>query len=244
MTNRQFFASLLALLFAAVALAWIGRYTMLDLYLADVMFDFDAMGFPWRDHWFFAQFMHHTMKALMVGVGLVPATALLFDSLTGHALLEKRTRSILLVVAGAAILIPLAISIVKSASIHHCPWNLARYGGFAPYLRLFDSLPPGVSAGRCFPAGHASSALWLASAAAFWLPDRPAKAVTVFFAGMVPGLGLGIGQQMRGAHFLTHTLWSAWIATLIFLVLAKLLIDSSPLNRDSRSVGKPQVPLA
>jgi hypothetical protein len=39
------------------------------------------------------------------------------------------------------------------------------------------------------------------SAAAFWLPDRLAKAVAVFFAGMVPGLGLGIEQQMCGTHF-------------------------------------------
>lgn len=228
MSNRQFLLGLMTLLSAALVLAFIGRYTTLDLQLADAMFDFGAMRFPWQDHWFFANFLHHTVKALMLGVALAPAAALLVDRFTKHGLLDKRTRSILLLITASALLIPLTISVLKTTSIHHCPWNLERYGGFAPYLRLFDSLPPGVSAGHCFPAGHASSGLWLAAAAVFFLPGRPGRAVAAFLIGIVPGLALGVGQQMRGAHFLTHTLWSAWIAALVILVLARLLIDASP----------------
>ncbi|MET0962122.1 MAG: phosphatase PAP2 family protein [Noviherbaspirillum sp.] len=228
MRNRQFLQGLLILLCAALALVLIGRYTALDLYLADAMFDFAAMRFPWQEHWFYAGFMHHTMKALMMGVALAPAVALLVDRFTSLTLLDKRTRSILLLVTASALLIPLTISLLKAVSIHHCPWSLARYGGFAPYLRLFDSLPPGVPAGHCFPAGHASSGLWLGSAAAFFLPGRPGKAFAAFLIGILPGLALGLGQQMRGAHFLTHTLWSAWIAALLILVLARLLVDASP----------------
>ncbi|HZW13228.1 MAG TPA: phosphatase PAP2 family protein, partial [Noviherbaspirillum sp.] len=111
----------------------------------------------------------------------------------------------------------------KAGSIHHCPWSLSRYGGFAPYLRIFDNLPIGASAGHCFPAGHASSALWLPSIATFWLPEQPRKARVAFAATLLPGFALGLAQQARGAHFLTHTLWSVWIAVLVVVVLARLV---------------------
>ena len=168
------------------------------------------------------------MKALMIGVGLAPAVALLADMLGGGLLLEDCTRRRLATLVASAVLVPLAISTMKASSIHHCPWNLSRYGGFAPYLRIFDSLPPGLSAGRCFPAGHATSALWLPAVAAFWLPGRPTKAAVAFALSLVPGLALGFAQQARGAHFLTHTLWSAWIAAAIVVVLLKLMVANGP----------------
>lgn len=236
MTNRLFLRCLLALLCGAAVLFWIGRYTNTDLYLADAMFDFSTNSFPWREQWFTANFMHHTMKALMFGIGMVPVVALIADSLFRRTLIEERIRRGLWVVVAASVLIPVTISLIKSTSMHHCPWSLVRYGGFAPYLRILDSLPAGVTAGYCFPAGHASSGLWIASVAAFWLPEKPTRAIAAFGAGLIPGLCLGWSQQMRGAHFLTHTLWSAWIAALIILVLARLLCrrpsaaDTTPAN--------------
>lgn len=127
---------------------------------------------------------------------------------------------------------------LKSQSIHHCPWDLQRYGGYAPYLRLFDSLPDGVKAGHCFPAGHASSGLWLAAFFVFWLPSRPRMACFMFMVGLLPGLMLGWVQQLRGAHFLTHTLWSAWIASLLILILARLILSEhakTPVRKNQES---------
>jgi len=34
---------------------------------------------------------------------------------------------------------------------------------------------------------------------------------------------VGWMQQLRGAHFLTHTLWSIWIAVLIVYLLYRIL---------------------
>lgn len=223
MTNRHFLHGLIALLGIAAALIWIGRYTDLDLYFADMMFDFSINEFPWREHWFTGYFMHHVMKVLMMGIGMAPAAALIADILMKRTLFDDVARRKVLVVVAAFILIPAAISLLKTLSIHHCPWDLERYGGFAPYLRIFDRLPPGASPGHCFPAGHASSALWIASIAVFWLPGKPGRALTIFCLGLIPGIALGWAQQMRGAHFLTHTLWSAWIAALITLCLTWVL---------------------
>lgn len=224
MTNRRFLWCLLILAGSAALLIWIGRASELDLTLADAMFDATTGSFPWREHWLAADVMHHLMKALFIGIGLTPFVVLLADAVLGKRLLTPGLRRGLLVVSAAAMLIPLAISTTKALSIHHCPWSLARYGGVAPYLRIFDSLPAGVSPGHCFPAGHASSGLWLMAVAVFWLPQRPRRALAVFGLALLPGLVLGWFQQMRGAHFLTHTLWSAWIAALITLVLIRLMV--------------------
>ena len=227
MTNRQLGLFAAVLFVIALLLIWLGRATNTDIYLADRMFDFGADEFPHRNEWFYAHFTHHTMKALMVAVALVPVAALLVDAFNGRQMLDGRTRARLMVILATAVLVPIAISVMKATSIHHCPWNLTRYGGFAPYLRIFDSLPAGMSAGHCFPAGHASSALWLASVAVFWLPEQPAKAWAAFAVGLFPGLLLGLAQQARGAHFLSHTLWSAWIAASIIVVLARLIAPAA-----------------
>ena len=73
--------------------------------------------------------------------------------------------------------------------------------------------------GQCLPAGHASSALWLLSLAVFWLPARPRAAGRVALLALAFGATVGYLQQLRGAHFLTHTLWSIWIAGAIVLAL-------------------------
>lgn len=224
MSQRRFLACLALLLCAAVVLVLIGRYTELDLMLADYYYDPASAVFPWRADWFFEFVMHHLVKALMIAVAMVSPLALLADRVLGYTLLSSHARRALWVVALSSVSIPLAISISKYFSIHHCPWSLSRYGGFAPYLRIFDALPPGASAGRCFPAGHASSALWLASVCAFWLPAKPLRALLVFVVGLLPGLALGWVQQMRGAHFLTHTLWSIWIAALLILLLTRFIL--------------------
>ena len=97
--------------------------------------------------------------------------------------------------------------------------SIDRYGGSEPLLRVLDWVPPGWHAGHCFPAGHASAGMWLAALAVFWLPHHPRRALAVFLGGSGVGLLLGWVQQMRGAHFLTHTLSTAWITSAVVLAL-------------------------
>jgi membrane-associated PAP2 superfamily phosphatase len=227
-------AAVLAL--SALALVVVGRYTNLDLFLADALYDTAAGGFPLRDDWFMTNVMHNFMKALMLGVGLVPATTVLADLVFRRRLLTPRSRIRWYAMLAASILIPAAIALIKSKSIHACPWDLQRYGGNEPYLRIFDLLPAGVTAGHCFPAGHASGGLWLAVACVFWLPGRPRKALAMFGVFMLPGLVLGVAQQLRGAHFMTHTLWSMWIAAAITLALA-WLVNRAQLRLSERVRG-------
>ncbi|MGO4610743.1 hypothetical protein AB4142_30890, partial [Variovorax sp. 2RAF20] len=39
----------------------------------------------------------------------------------------------------------------------------------------------------------------------------PRAAVLWLCASLAAGLALGLSQQLRGAHYMSHTLWTAWI---------------------------------
>jgi membrane-associated PAP2 superfamily phosphatase len=211
---------------AAVLLA-LAR-TDLDLILADYAFDRARSTFPWRDTWFAAVFMHVWVKRALVAVGAAVVVVTAGDALCPLPGMASWARTRLRIVALCALAIPLAIGAVRHHAQSHCPWNIDRYGGQAPYVKLLDAAPPGAQPGHCFPAAHATSALWLAAFAVFWVPHRMRTAGLVFVLGIGAGLGLGWVQQLRGAHFLSHTLWSLWAAAAVLLLVSRLLLGAEP----------------
>ena len=57
-----------------------------------------------------------------------------------------------------------------------------------------------ASAGFAFINGYFALRHDLPRAARLWLATA-----------LVAGFALGLAQQMRGAHFMSHTLWTAWL---------------------------------
>ena len=208
----------LALACSAPLLLYLGWSSNADLWLADRMFDRQRMLFPWRDAWLAATFNHRILKGLLATAAVLLIVAAAADAGYRFRRLDG-IRMRLRVIALSALFVPLVISALKQTSNAHCPWDLARYGGSHPYLRLFEALPAGVMPGHCLPAGHASSALWLISFAVLWLPRRPGHAALAATAALAAGFAVGWLQQLRGAHFLTHTLWSVWIAAALVTVI-------------------------
>lgn len=212
-------AIMLILLLPPIVLLLLDRYTNFDLMLADAMFDSSVGNFPWRNNWLADTFAHRWLKLALVLLGVLVVGTAIFDAVRpidkwGHAF---RIRVRLLAVSAA--LIPLVIGTAKRFSAIHCPWDIERYGGLAPYIKLLDSMPLNIAPGHCFPAGHISSALWLLAITLFWLPHHPRTAGVVGFLVLAFGFALGWLQQLRGAHFLSHTLWSMWIACCLVALL-------------------------
>lgn len=205
----------LGLCACALLIYWLGTCTDIDLIVADAMFDPIAGAFPWRHAWLAETFNHRILKAVLSCAALALIAAACVDAVRPGKRLNGLARVRLRVMAASAVLVPLAISLLKQNSTAHCPWDLARYGGAEPYARLFEALPPEVAPGHCLPAGHASSALWLVSLAVLWLPGQPRKAALAASLALAASFAVGWLQQLRGAHFLTHTLWSMWIACAI-----------------------------
>lgn len=105
----------------------------------------------------------------------------------------------------------LAVTLLKYGSATSCPWDLREFGGTVGHVSHWM---PGVvdgGGGHCFPAGHASTGF--AFMAGFFVLARahPGLALAWLGGALVTGVLLGLSQQMRGAHFASHTLWTAWV---------------------------------
>lgn len=100
-----------------------------------------------------------------------------------------------------------AVAWMKSWTNMDCPWDVAGLGGERPYHPLWGARAAGHR-GTCFPAAHASAGYcWLALY--FFLASTRPK-LRWYGLSLALGLGLvaGFTQQLRGAHFLSHDLWS------------------------------------
>jgi membrane-associated PAP2 superfamily phosphatase len=229
--------ALAALGLMPVLIVLLSTFTDIDLRLADAAYDARLGDFPWRHAWLAEVFSHILLKRALVGLGAGFIGAALWDLARPSPRLNRH-RMQMRVVAGCAVLVPSIVAILKQLSSSHCPWDIDRYGGSAPYVRLLNALPAGIAPGHCMPAGHASSALWVISLAVLFLPARPRIAAAVFGAMLTFGMAVGWLQQMRGAHFLTHTLWSVWIACAVLFALLKVRRPHFP-SQINRQASEP-----
>lgn len=208
---------------SAAWLVWLGQATDVDLDLARLSYDASRGRFPLREAWFAKQLFHVYTRFVVVAFATGFFFCTLVDMVRPGEYWQRATGWRIRMVASCAILVPATVSILKQFSRLHCPWDIALFGGAEPYFRLLDLIPQNISAGKCFPAGHASGGLWLASIMVFWLPGKPRTAWLVGMGMLSVGLLMGVIQQMRGAHFATHTLWSAWIAVAIVYLAYRVL---------------------
>jgi membrane-associated PAP2 superfamily phosphatase len=102
-----------------------------------------------------------------------------------------------------------SVSLLKGFSATSCPWDLQHYGGVASYVPHWTRGADG-GAGHCFPAGHAASGFAFVSGGFAFREHEPRIARLWLLAALAAGLLLGLAQQWRGAHFMSHTLWTAW----------------------------------
>ena len=206
-----------ALMFSAMLIIAVGNYSNLDLALADSMFDSARGQFPAGAGALTGSFQS--------GMTLLAAAAILlaiWDAVRPMRWCASR-RSALRVVALSAVLVPLSIDLLASLSGASCPTDVLRYGGLEPYARLLETVPAHASAAQCLPATQTSLAWWLLALPLFFWPRQPRVAALAAGIMLLCGLGFGWLQQLQGAQFLTHTLWSAWIASFLIYLLYQLL---------------------
>lgn len=129
----------------------------------------------------------------------------------GAAMLRAERWAMLLTV----VLSLLLIQALKRRSATSCPWDLHMFGGLAPYVShwtwgMLDGGP-----GRCFPAGHPSAALAYLAVPAFLGQHSPVWRRRALIIVLCMGCLLGLTQVMRGAHFVSHVLWTAWWCSVV-----------------------------
>ena len=110
-------------------------------------------------------------------------------------------------IAGGA----LAITVLKRLNHTSCPWDLAEFGGVARHVSHWLWGVRDGGAGHCFPAGHASTAFAYLAGWFVLRRSAPRAAGRWLLGALLAGMLLGLAQQVRGAHYMSHTLWTAWI---------------------------------
>ena len=109
------------------------------------------------------------------------------------------------------LLCALAVPALKRVSATSCPWDLAEFGGVAQYVSHWRFGLADGGGGRCFPSGHAVAAFAFFGLHFFWRDFNPRKAQFWLAAVVLLGAVYGTAQLVRGAHYPSHTLWSAWL---------------------------------
>jgi membrane-associated PAP2 superfamily phosphatase len=209
-------ARILAWTFLAllIPLAW--DAAGLDLPLARLIGT--PTGFPLRDNWWLVHVVHEgarTLSWLLLAVLLV-AIRWPFGFLR-RLPVRERVQLALGVLAGV-----LLVSLAKQASATSCPWDLKAFGGMAHYVSHWSWGVRDGGPGGCFPAGHASAGFAFVSGWFALRRSAPRVAGRWLACALGAGLLLGLGQQLRGAHYMSHTLWTAslcWMAGLLLDVL-------------------------
>jgi membrane-associated PAP2 superfamily phosphatase len=116
------------------------------------------------------------------------------------------------------------VGVLKLLTNVDCPWDLAGFGGDRPYVALFGDRPGYLPRAQCFPGAHSSSGFALMSGY-FALRDRDRRAAYWALAtGISVGVLFSVGQQARGAHFLSHDLASAALVWWVLVALYTWLL--------------------
>lgn len=191
-------------LICLLLLVWDG--SGLDLWAAGLAGN--SQGFALREHWLLTSGFHEGGRmaawALLLGLSVAvwwPVGAL--------RRIDQAARIQLVVTALLAVLL---VGVLKATSATSCPWDLSVFGGVARYQSHWSA--PGQAdggSGHCFPAGHASSAFAFLGGYFVFRRTAPRLARRWLLATLVAGAVLGLAQQIRGAHFMSHTLWTGWL---------------------------------
>jgi membrane-associated PAP2 superfamily phosphatase len=218
---RHVWLPLLAFALAALIL----ESSSFDLWLADRWYGLEGTTWSWRDAWLTSSLIHDAGRRCVALLGLV---LLIAAPASLYVTRLRRLQRGLWYLLGSVLVSGLVINVLKHVTHVDCPWDLLRYGGELPYVHNFAPHPGSYAYGACFPAGHASAAYsWLGAyyVAREYAP-RWKRRVLLAVIGM--GLLFGFSQQLRGAHFISHDLWTLGICWGLATALYRFAFRSRP----------------
>lgn len=207
-----------------IALAALFELAPIDLWLENAIFVWQGHAWLLQHHWLAYGVMHHDGKLLIYFIGL---TALLLALGGGRIAAIRPYRLSLVYLVTCIVAIPTLIAFIKHFTQVPCPWNLVNYGATQMYQHNL-SYPLGAGqGGHCFPSGHASGGFAVLALYFAAYPHISRRAWPFLLPGILLGCSFGLAQQVRGAHFLSHDLWTAFLSWFISLALYRVFPELS-----------------
>jgi membrane-associated PAP2 superfamily phosphatase len=219
--DRTWWLALIAL--AAVIVLF--EVTSLELWVQDHFYNFQTKTWMVDDDEFWGRVFFYKGPKIVI---VILALALLGLALGRQSWRERisrpavRRRDLFVVIAVLATA-PALIAVGKATTNVYFPSQIRRYGGFAPYVVSFGTYPENdrpAKPGKGFPAGHASGGFALLSLAGLAATRR--GRIYGLLVGLTAGTVMGVYQMLKGAHYLSHTLVTALVCWLIFLLWRRI----------------------
>lgn len=218
--NRTF-CMLLTVYLALMLLLDIGG---IDIWLASQLYALEGNQWALKEHWLTEDILHKGARKLnyllAVAVLLTTLYYLWLDK-TKPAFSKAYLALTLSLISSFAL-----IAYFKAITNIACPWSLALFGGSEPYIHLLQPRPSYLTYSQCFPAGHASVGYAWVALYYFFRHSRPEYRFVGLAAALAGGLVLGVTQQLRGAHFMSHDLTTLFICVCCAKVCFALLFRS------------------
>lgn len=197
-------------LISALVLLLLFRYSSLDYWLSAWYFDTELGYFPLRRAEFYEYWMHAVLRKALWFFPMLALVLLVGSAFkSGWSLVTKRWFWLLLTQLAAA----LCVSFLKSHTSPICPWDSLSFGG--KLMEPAFAFTRNAQAGHCFPAGHPSGGWALLAWAYFWRESKPGWSRIVLCLALLLGALMAWVQIARGAHLLSHVLWSLWVCWLV-----------------------------
>jgi len=186
----------------------------LDLWIQDFFYDSVQKKWLVDYHSFWPKLIFYQLVKVPLAALGIGALVLFF-----HTFFRSRYRNnrwVFLYVFLCLSFVPLTASSLKYVTNTYCPWDITRYGGDKPYVKVIEAYPSDFKETkdrpRCFPAGHASGGFSLF--AFFFIARVHRQKIIALVCALGVGWVMGIYQMMKGAHYFSHTLATmllAWI---------------------------------
>ena len=203
------------LLLLGASLALLIAWDLLGLDLPISRLFADAGGFPLRDQWFVSAVLHSGARWLAWAIALVLVVGIWKPLPFARRLTRYERVTWVLATIACALLIPL----LKLASLTSCPWSLSEFGGTATHVSHWLIGRADGGPGRCFPAGHATAAFCFLPGYFILRPVARAAARRWLGVTLAAGVVLTMVQVVRGAHYVSHSLWTGWCCCALTVVL-------------------------
>ena len=180
-------------------------YSRFDVWMASSFGD--VSGFALQNHWFWKGVLHDDIRPLPWALELALVVGMVWPlGSLRHLPAARRVQ-----LAMTTVLALLLVSGMKLHSTTSCPWDLRQFGGVAVYVSHWARGVADGGGGGCFPAGHASAGFAFLGGFFAFRHTLPMVARRWLVGALVAGLVMGLAQQVRGAHYMSHTLWTAWL---------------------------------
>lgn len=207
----------------AIALSVIFANSDVDRLVSRWFFDAEKHAFPLVNHWLLKNVLHDAARTTSVVATLVLIGATAAAWLALGAAWLRDCRHELLFVCVAAVAAAAVVGALKHLSGHACPWDLTDFGGSNAYRHLFTAPTSMAVVDGCFPAAHPVTAYAWSCVGFVLYPIAQRAARCWWSAVLFLGTLLGWVQIARGAHFLSHVLWSAWVVWSVNVALLALM---------------------